>query len=104
MGSIGHILRFVANSATNGIDRSHHDNFDPVRPVNSPSAFGAALRERRRELKLTQDDLALAIGVHRKVIGQLESGKNTVRLEIVLNAARALGLNIGVEARGEPGA
>lgn len=75
-----------------------------MRPTNSPLALGAAIRERRRELKLTQDDLALSIGVNRKVIGQLESGKNTVRLEIALNAARALGLNIGVEARGESGA
>ncbi len=66
--------------------------------------MGAALRERRRELNLTQEDLALSIGVHRKVIGQLERGKNTVRLEIVLNVARALGLNVGVEARGESGA
>jgi HTH-type transcriptional regulator / antitoxin HipB len=69
--------------------------------VNSPSALGAALRERRRKLGLTQDDLALSIGVNRKVVGQLEGGKETVRLDIALNAARALGLNVGVEARGE---
>lgn len=52
---------------------------------------------------MTQDDLALAIGVNRKVVGQLEGGKESVRLEIALNAARALGLNVGVEARGESG-
>lgn len=69
--------------------------------VNSPSALGAALRERRRKLGLTQDDLALSIGVNRKVVGQLEGGKETVRLDIALNAARALGLNVGVEARDE---
>ena len=34
-------------------------------------------------------------------IGQLEGGKETVRLDIAMNAARALGLNLGVEARGE---
>ena len=50
--------------------------------------------------EITQDDLALSIGVNRKVIGQLEGGKQTVRLDIALNAARALGLNVGVEARG----
>jgi HTH-type transcriptional regulator / antitoxin HipB len=69
--------------------------------TDSPSAFGAALRERRRKLRLSQDELALSIGVNRKVIGQLEGGKETVRLEIALNAARALGLNVGVEARGQ---
>lgn len=74
-----------------------------MRPTNSPSALGAAIRRRRGELGLTQDDLAMSIGVNRKVIGQLEGGKETVRLDIVLRAARALGLNIGVEARGEAG-
>lgn len=69
--------------------------------TDTPSTLGAALRERRRRLRLSQDELALSIGVNRKVIGQLEGGKETVRLEIALNAARALGLNVGVEARGE---
>jgi len=69
--------------------------------TDTPSSLGAALRRRRRRLRLSQDDLALSIGVNRKVIGQLEGGKETVRLEIALNAARALGLNVGVEARGE---
>lgn len=75
-----------------------------MEPSNSPSALGTALRRRRVDLKLTQDDLALSIGVNRKVIGQLEGGKETVQLDIVLRTARALGLNVGVEARGEPGA
>jgi DNA-binding XRE family transcriptional regulator len=74
-----------------------------MRIANSPAAWGAALRHRRRELGLTQDDLALSIGVNRKVIGQLEGGKETVQLEIALNAARALGLDVGVETRGEAG-
>jgi y4mF family transcriptional regulator len=72
--------------------------------TNSASALGAAIRARRRRLNLTQDDLALSIGVNRKVIGQLEGGKETVQLDIVLRTARALGLNVGVEARGEPSA
>jgi DNA-binding XRE family transcriptional regulator len=75
-----------------------------MEPTNSPSALGAALRRRRVDLSITQDDLALSIGVNRKVIGQLEGGKETVQLDIALRAARALGLNIGVEARGEPSA
>ena len=69
--------------------------------TDSPRALGSAIRRRRRSLRITQDDLALSIGVNRKVIGQLEGGKRTVRLDIALNAARALGLNVGVEARGQ---
>jgi DNA-binding XRE family transcriptional regulator len=72
-----------------------------VNVTDSPAALGTAIRERRGELKLTQDELALAIGVNRRVIGQLEGGKKTVQLGIALDAARALGLNVGVEARGD---
>ena len=72
--------------------------------TNTPSALGAAIRTRRRDLHMSQDDLALSIGVNRKVIGQLEGGKETVQLDIALRAARALGLNVGVEARGPAGA
>lgn len=74
-----------------------------VKATPSPSALGAAIRERRGDLGITQDDLAMSIGVNRRVIGQLEGGKETVQLDIALNAARALGLNVGVEARGETG-
>lgn len=71
--------------------------------TNSPIMLGAVIRKRRSDLGLTQEDLALSIGVNRKVIGQLERGKETVQLAIALEAAQALGLDIGVEARGEAG-
>lgn len=71
--------------------------------TDSPATLGAAIRKRRSEVGLTQDDLALSIGVNRKVIGQLEGGKETVQLAIALRAAQALGLDVGVEARGEAG-
>ena|GEM_PF-739173 len=76
---------------------------DLMEHTNSPSSLGAAIRRRRSELGITQDDLALSIGVNRKVIGQLEGGKETVWLEIALSAAHALGLDVGVEARDESG-
>lgn len=75
-----------------------------VHVTPSAAALGTAIRERRRALGIAQDELALAIGVNRRVIGQLEGGKESVQLGIALRAARALGLNVGVEARGGPGA
>lgn len=65
-----------------------------------PGQLGAAIRERRRRLGITQDDLAASMGVNRRVIGQLEKGKETVQIGIVLRAARAVGLNVGVQPRG----
>jgi y4mF family transcriptional regulator len=68
--------------------------------TDSPLVLGAAIRARRRHLGITQDDLGSSIGVSRRVIGQLEGGKKTVHVDIVLRAAQAVGLNVGVELRG----
>lgn len=61
--------------------------------------LGGALRARRSELLLTQDALAEVIGVHRRVIGELERGKGSVRLEIALAAIRAVGLDVELRTR-----
>lgn len=66
-----------------------------------PETFGLTLRRRRRELDLTQDELAAVIGVNRRVLGELERGKGSVRLEIALAAARAVGLDVELRRRGE---
>ena len=67
--------------------------------IVKPADLGAAIRERRRQLRITQDELAASIGVSRRVIGQLEHGKESVYVGIVLRAARAVGLDVGVEPR-----
>ncbi len=71
-----------------------------VQEVTSPAELGTAIRERRRSLGITQAELATTIDVNRKVVGQLENGKETVHVGIVLRAARAVGLVVGVEPRG----
>ncbi len=71
-----------------------------MQAVTSPAELGAAIRKRRRSLGITQDELATTIAVNRKVVGQLENGKETVHVGIVLRAARAVGLVVGVEPRG----
>ncbi len=55
--------------------------------------FGALIRERREALKLRQDDLALATGVGRRFIIDLEGGKATCQLGKALLVAMAVGLN-----------
>jgi HTH-type transcriptional regulator/antitoxin HipB len=67
--------------------------------VLNPHEFGDELRVRRRGLGLSQDQLADAIDVNRRVVGELERGKGTVRLEIALAAARALGLDVELRIR-----
>lgn len=54
--------------------------------------FGALVRERREALKLRQDDLALATGVGRRFIIELEAGKASSQLGRALVVAAAVGL------------
>jgi len=53
--------------------------------------LGSALRQARKELGLTQSELALAAGVGVRFLVELEAGKPTVRLEHVLRVVDALG-------------
>jgi HTH-type transcriptional regulator/antitoxin HipB len=58
------------------------------------SAIGRALRDRRRELGLTQEELADLAAVSVRFLGDLERGKPTVRFDRLLAVARTLGLTI----------
>jgi y4mF family transcriptional regulator len=59
--------------------------------IQSPQQLGSALRAARKQLGLTQPQLALAAGVGVRFIVDLESGKRTLRLENVLRVIDALG-------------
>lgn len=56
--------------------------------------IGALIRETRKSLKLTQEDLALASGTARRFISELENGKPGCRLELTFSVLRALGIRI----------
>jgi HTH-type transcriptional regulator/antitoxin HipB len=75
------------------------DGIDRYR-LNEAADFGTIVRARRRALRISQEQLAELIGVHRRVIGEMERGKVTVRLEIAIAAARALGLDVELRPRG----
>ena len=60
-------------------------------PIQSPQQLGRALRAARKQLGLTQPQLALAAGVGVRFIVDLEAGKPTLRLENVLRVIYALG-------------
>ena len=67
--------------------------------IQDASQVGAELRRRRSALRLSQQAVADAIGVNRRVVGELERGKTSVRFEIVLAAAQAVGLDVELHAR-----
>jgi transcriptional regulator with XRE-family HTH domain len=52
-------------------------------------AFGAALREQRRELGVSQEDFAEMCDLHRTYIGQVERGEKNISFVNVLRIARS---------------
>jgi transcriptional regulator with XRE-family HTH domain len=57
-------------------------------------AFGSMIRGRRKALGMRQDQLALATGVGRRFLIELESGKPSCQLGRSLLVAEALGLSV----------
>jgi HTH-type transcriptional regulator/antitoxin HipB len=62
--------------------------------MSTPDELGAAFKAARTARGLRLEDLALAAGVGRRFLGELERGKPTVRLAETLRVAQALGVSI----------
>ena len=56
--------------------------------------FGSLIRSRRKALNMRQDELALATGVGRRFLIELEAGKPSCQLGRSLLVADALGLRV----------
>ena len=56
--------------------------------------FGSTIRRRRKALKMRQDELALATGVGRRFLVDLEAGKPSCQLGRSLLVADVLGLRV----------
>lgn len=59
--------------------------------------YGEILRERRKELKITQQELADKVGIKRTYISQVEQGRTDMQLSTFLTLSRALGLTLNIE-------
>jgi transcriptional regulator with XRE-family HTH domain len=73
-------------------DESMHETTVDRRAVEAAAAFGAVIRGRRKALNMRQDQLALATGVGRRFLIELEAGKPTCQIGRSLLVAEALGL------------
>lgn len=63
-------------------------------PKDIRMRFGLAVRMRRSELKISQEEFAERANLHRTYISDLERGKRNVSLENVEKLAKALRLSI----------
>ena len=64
-----------------------------------PDDVAALVRARRKELGLTQQDVADLGGLSAKFLRDLEGGKSTIRLDKLRAVLTVLGLELTVEAR-----
>ncbi len=58
--------------------------------------YGELLREKRKELKLTQVQLAEKTGLKRSYISRVEQGNTDIQLSSLLRISEALGLKFGL--------
>jgi transcriptional regulator with XRE-family HTH domain len=58
--------------------------------VTVADRFGANLRRCRRRVRLSQEELAVAAGLHRNAIGKLENGERVPRIDTLVKLCGAL--------------
>jgi transcriptional regulator with XRE-family HTH domain len=73
-------------------EMNENDNTLHRRASEAARTFGSLIRRRRQDLRLRQDQLALATGVGRRFLIDLEAGKMSCQLGRSLVVAEALGL------------
>ena len=56
--------------------------------------FGLAIRQRRQEMSISQEDLAERAGLHRTYISDIERGSRNPSLESIERLAKALEIKI----------
>lgn len=67
--------------------------------VYSPQQLGGMIRARRRELGLTQTEVADVANTNLRFVSELERGKPTARLENVMRVLAALGIELEARVR-----
>ena len=78
----------------NGASMGKNQNTINRRAAETALAFGSLIRSRRKALNMRQDELALATGVGRRFLIDLEAGKSSCQLGRSLMVADALGLRV----------
>ena len=64
----------------------------------TPVSLGETIHARRKQLKITQKDLALTCGTGLRFLVDLEKGKPTCQIGKILQVLQALGLELHLTA------
>ncbi len=65
--------------------------------IRTPTELGHLIREGRRRASLSQEALALQIGVSRQWVVEVEKGKSRAEVGLILRALDALDISLRVE-------
>jgi len=75
------------------MEKSFPSGYRQLRGVKD---LGAQIRRQRKQLGITQEDLALQTGISRPTIRAIERGKATAQFGLVLQICADIGLDICV--------
>lgn len=67
--------------------------------IHTPKQLSAALKDRRRELQRTQQEVAESVGMLQKTVSKLENHVESSSVENLLKLISALGYRIILEPR-----
>jgi len=69
----------------------------------TPEQLGKIVRRTRKEMGVTQADLALTSGTGLRFLGEMENGKSTCQIGKVLSVMQTLGIRLKVIPPPSPG-
>ena len=73
------------------------DDIGAIMQIRTPLDLGLAIRDRRRKLKLSQNELARKAGVGRQWVVAIEHGKSRAEFSLVLRTLAALDLPLTID-------
>ncbi len=59
-----------------------------------PKILGKRIKKKRKELEMTQEDVAYKIGISRAYMGYIEQGRNVPSIEILEKISKVLKINL----------
>lgn len=72
-----------------------------MKVMSIPMTVGQRVRQRRNELGLKQEELALKAGISKSFLSDLENGKRSIGAETLLDLGRAMGVSLDYLMTGE---
>ncbi|MBI38630.1 MAG: transcriptional regulator [Leptospiraceae bacterium] len=70
------------------------------RVITSIESLGTMIRARRKELRMSQEELGQRIGVHQVTLSAIERGSARARLDTLLRVLSALDLELTLQTKG----